>query len=63
VLSRILTSDLVALGPRLGTLDMFRIDRERWYEARSSENVQAVIGILAGEKLLSEETRKRPRLD
>jgi len=42
---------------------MFRIDRERWYEARSSENVQAVIGILAGEKLLSEETRKRPRLD
>ena len=60
---RILTSDLVALGPRLHTLDMFKIDRERWYEARSSGNVQAVIGILAGEKVLSEETRKRPRLD
>ncbi len=62
-LSRILTSDLVALGPRLHTLDVFKIDRERWYEARNSGNVQAVIGILAGEKSLPEETRKRPRID
>ncbi|KAL2132429.1 hypothetical protein VTI74DRAFT_3798 [Chaetomium olivicolor] len=52
-----------ALGPRLRTLDIFQIDRERWYEARSSENVQAVIGILSGEKFLSAETRKRPRMD
>jgi hypothetical protein len=25
-----------------GTLDIFKIDGERWYETRSSENVQAV---------------------
>ena len=33
------------------------------HKIRSFENVQAVIGILTGEKLLSEETRKRPRID
>ncbi|KAK3309069.1 uncharacterized protein B0T15DRAFT_483533 [Chaetomium strumarium] len=51
------------LGPRLCTLDVFKIDKERWYEARNAENVQAVIGILAGEKSLPEETKKRPRIE
>ncbi|KAK0738005.1 hypothetical protein B0T18DRAFT_492092 [Schizothecium vesticola] len=51
------------LGLQLGTLDIFKVDRERWYEARSDDNVQAVIGILSGEKTLPEESRKRRRLE
>ncbi len=61
VLSHVLTSDLVAFGPRLDALDVFKIDRDRWYEVKNSENVQAVIGILAGEKLLSGEPSKKRR--
>ncbi len=62
LLSRMLTSHLVALGPPLHSLDVLSVDR--WHEGRNSENVRAVIGILAEERLLPEETRsKRPRLD
>jgi len=39
------------------------VDRERWYEARSDDNMQAVIGIFSGEKTLPEESRKRRRLE
>ncbi|KAK4238256.1 hypothetical protein C8A03DRAFT_43955 [Achaetomium macrosporum] len=54
----------VALGPRLRNLDILSIDREQWYEGRSSENVQAVIGILNGKRFLLEGgPRKRPRQD
>lgn len=42
-------------------LDVFKLDRERWYEAKNEENVKAVIGILAGEKSLPEESKKRKR--
>ncbi|KAH6633897.1 hypothetical protein B0J18DRAFT_452760 [Chaetomium sp. MPI-SDFR-AT-0129] len=51
------------LGPRLSALDVFKLDRHRWYEARNTENVKAVIAILAGEKTLPEESKKRRRKD
>ncbi|KAM7187192.1 hypothetical protein V8F33_011371 [Rhypophila sp. PSN 637] len=51
------------LGPRLDALDIFKVDRKRWYEARSNDDMRAVIGILSGEKILPEESRKRRRLD
>jgi hypothetical protein len=58
---------MAVLGPRLSTLDILRVDRERWYEARSEHdnNLQAVIGILpGGRKTLPEEeaSRKRRRI-
>jgi hypothetical protein len=53
-----------ALGPRLQSLDIFEVDKERWYEAKSSENnVRAVIGIMKGEESLPQETRKRRKVD
>ena len=61
--SCILTADFIGLGQRLLSLDILEIDRDRWYEAKHSENVRAVIGILKGEQSLSEETRKRRRTE
>jgi hypothetical protein len=58
-----LTSEPVVLGRRLRTLDIFTIDRDRWYEGSTTGDVRAVIGILAGEEVLPEETRKRPRME
>ncbi|KAH6844616.1 hypothetical protein B0I37DRAFT_416214 [Chaetomium sp. MPI-CAGE-AT-0009] len=51
------------LGPQLHTLDIFKVDRERWYEGSNSENVQAYIGILCGQQSLAEEPRERPRAE
>ncbi|GAB1315574.1 hypothetical protein MFIFM68171_05784 [Madurella fahalii] len=51
-----------AIGSRVQTVDILAVDRDRWYEAKNSENVRAVIGILNGEKYLPNETRKRRRL-
>ncbi|KAM7185075.1 hypothetical protein V8F20_011940 [Naviculisporaceae sp. PSN 640] len=56
-------SQSIVLGSRLDALDIFKVDRERWYEARSNDDMRAVIGILSGEKILPEESRKRRRLD
>lgn len=53
----------LVLGPRLQSLDIFEINRNRWYEAKSSENVRAVIGIVKGERYLPGEPRKRRRVD
>jgi hypothetical protein len=58
-----LTSEPVVLGRRLRTLDIFTVDRDRWYEGSTTGDVRAVIGILAGEEVLPEETRKRPRME
>jgi hypothetical protein len=44
-------------------LDIFEVDKERWYEAKSSKNnMRAVIGIMKGEESLPQETRKRRRV-
>jgi hypothetical protein len=56
------TQDSVALGQPLQSLNILDIDQ--WYESKSSQgNVRAVIGVVGGEKSVSEETRKRRRLD
>ena len=60
---RILTSDVVVLGPRLQSLDILEIGRNRWYEAKSQGDVRAVIGIKKGERYLPEETKKRRRVE
>jgi hypothetical protein len=44
-------------------LNIFDIDANRWYDAKSPENVRAVIGIVKGEKSLPDETNKRRRID
>lgn len=51
------------LGPRLQSLDIFEINKNRWYEAKNLENVRAVIGIVKGERYLPGEPRKRRRVD
>jgi hypothetical protein len=63
ILSRILTHQLVVLGSRLRVVDILTVDKDRWYEGRSSEGVRAVVGILTGEEVLPEERSKRPRVD
>ena len=55
-----------ALGPRLEKLELLELAlaSDRWYKAHNSEDVQAVIGIAKGEKILpEEESRKRRRMD
>jgi hypothetical protein len=63
ILPRILTHQLGVLGSRLRVVDILTVDKDRWYEGRSSEGVRAVVGILTGEEVLPEERRKRPRVD
>lgn len=60
-----LTHGFPALGPRLETLEILELAlaRDRWYKALNSDDVQAVIGIVKGEKVLPEESRKRRRVD
>jgi hypothetical protein len=55
---------LVALGAQLQNLDIFQVDRDRWYNAEfdgGEESVRAVVGFLRGQKSLPEEMRKRKR--
>lgn len=60
-----LTRNFAALGPQLGTLEFLELslDGDRWYKAENSVDVQAVIGIVKGEKVLPDESKKRRRVD
>lgn len=69
ILGHVLTRHwLVVLGAQLQNLDIFQVDRDRWYNAEfdgAEGSVRAVVGFLRGPKSLLEEmrTRKRPRTD